>query len=791
MSDGKVEIETVINTSGIDKGLKDVNAKLGKADKAIGKSAGGTNALGTVFNEMGGEASNAANKLMDVASAGGVYAAAAVVAIAAGKKMVTAARECAEALKVQEKAEVSLQTAAKNNPYLDGSSVKGLISYASELQSMSNFGDEELIPMMTKLAASGRTQDQIMQIMSASVDMAASGAFSLDSAVSNLNKTYGGLAGELGESVPELKSMTAEQMKNGDAVKLMAEKYKGMSTSMADARIQAKNAQGDFKEAVGQITQNTFATFDQFWKNFWENGTGVINKLNAKLESLNFSFNEKDYLSEINTFVKNKTTGAETTGASYANTAWLEKMQGYLEAKQAQGDLNSEENQALILIKDELGYRQRSAVEEKKQRADAEARAAAEEKIAAANKTATDAKSAYTDAIKAKEQEIEIRRKTGEVITDEAAAQELYKTKVSEFLKLAAGFKDVNNIYIDGKNVLDGIVADAETLNKKNPLDSIMDKGAEAIGQYSDTAQKDTQIKGYQDMLSNLDTYHIEESKLLEGQESEKEALDKKYLEAKKKIQDEINNLETDGTENTAEKIKDTLDSVTSYFNQVSEIINTVATMNATKAKEEQTEKTSDLQEQLDQGVISEEEYYKKKKEIDKKAAKEEYKAQIYQWSANLLQIALNTATGIANCLSKGYAGIPGAVIIGALGTVQTAAAIQAAPKPPAFATGGFLTGPSTAGDKIAFNGNAGEAILNAAEQRNFMDLANGKKGSGLNLTINNNAANLVSAKPQTNNSGDFSLVIDSVVQKGLASGKYNSALTAADKSKSGKFYGL
>ena len=44
-----------------------------------------------------------------------------------------------------------------------------------------------LLPFMAKLAAAGRTQEEIFDVMAVAVDMAASGAMSLDSG-SNLNK---------------------------------------------------------------------------------------------------------------------------------------------------------------------------------------------------------------------------------------------------------------------------------------------------------------------------------------------------------------------------------------------------------------------------------------------------------------------------------------------------------------------------------------------------------------------------------------------------------------------------
>ena len=170
------------------------------------------------------------------------------------KAVGAAISECTDAYKVQATAERQLEVAAKNNPYLNSTNVTNLKNYASELQKISTYGDEELLPMMAQLAASGRTEEQIMQVMGAAIDVAASGTMSLDAAVTSLNKTYSGTAGTLGKTNSKIKELTEEELKNGDAVKIMAEQYKGMAEETAKATgstEQLKSAWGDFKEHIG------------------------------------------------------------------------------------------------------------------------------------------------------------------------------------------------------------------------------------------------------------------------------------------------------------------------------------------------------------------------------------------------------------------------------------------------------------------------------------------------------------------------------------------------------------
>lgn len=172
------------------------------------------------------------------------------------KKAVATVNECAKAYNTQAKAEKQLETAAKNNPYLNNSNVSQLKKFAGELQSISAVGDEELLPLMAQLASAGRTQAEIQDIMKAALDVSASGTMSLESAVKNLNKTYSGLSGELGENIPEIKNLTKEQLQNGEAIAIIQEKYKGMAeevTKSTGGMTKLKNSLGDLKEVLGEV----------------------------------------------------------------------------------------------------------------------------------------------------------------------------------------------------------------------------------------------------------------------------------------------------------------------------------------------------------------------------------------------------------------------------------------------------------------------------------------------------------------------------------------------------------
>ena len=153
----------------------------------------------------------------------------------------------------QQQAEARLLTALKGREDVQ----QRLIAQAGELQSRSTIGDEEIIAQQAYLAALGLTEKQIRATMNAAVQLSAALGISLESAVKNLAKTFGGMTGKLGESIPALKSFTKEQLMAGEAIDFVNKNYKGFAETAAStgtgALEQLKNQLGDLGEQIGVI----------------------------------------------------------------------------------------------------------------------------------------------------------------------------------------------------------------------------------------------------------------------------------------------------------------------------------------------------------------------------------------------------------------------------------------------------------------------------------------------------------------------------------------------------------
>ena len=155
------------------------------------------------------------------------------------------------AANTQLQAEAKLLTALKGRKDVQ----ERLMRQASELQSRSLFGDEAIIEQQAFLAALGMSEEQITTTIEAAAQLSTALGMDLTSAVKNLAKTYSGMTGELGESIPALRDLTKEELQAGEAIKYVNDNYKGFAEAAAETGagplVQLKNKIGDLAEKVG------------------------------------------------------------------------------------------------------------------------------------------------------------------------------------------------------------------------------------------------------------------------------------------------------------------------------------------------------------------------------------------------------------------------------------------------------------------------------------------------------------------------------------------------------------
>ena len=174
------------------------------------------------------------------------------------------------------------EQAEKKLSFALGRTSQALLDQATALQKTTRFGDEATIAQMGFLASIGFTEEKIKEVIPVAMDLAEATGMSLESAVRNTAKTFSGMAGELGELVPQIRELTAEEMKAGEAVKVMGELFSGQAKSGADTLAgsieQMKNAVGDAGEAIGNLLAPMVITTAKGIKFMAEQVDGLIEK---------------------------------------------------------------------------------------------------------------------------------------------------------------------------------------------------------------------------------------------------------------------------------------------------------------------------------------------------------------------------------------------------------------------------------------------------------------------------------------------------------------------------------
>lgn len=446
MADYDLEAKITADASGYEAGVK----KAEKASKKLSTS------VSKVIQGLGKNGLVGALGAVGLASQGLTSTLGAVVKIA--RKVSETMNECTNAYKNQLIAERALDTAIQNNPFVTGASADALKQFASEMQKVSNYGDEELIPMMSNLISLGRTEAETMQIMSVAMDMSAGMGISLDTAINQLNATLNGNIGRLGQQNAELKDLTEEELKQGKAIEILGEKFKGLSSATVDTSKQLQNIKGDFKEALGQFTLPSSDMWNKFWTGFYEKGINVIKQLN---EFLDVNIIGKNMLSNFETYAKGLSSEKDK-GENIQSYLWtisddeLNAMNKYLEK---QNKLN--EIQKLIYERTQKEVERRKYLAELVAEENALEAENARKKAEQENEEKEIVKLKETHLQKIAEQEAKwenIKKVTGE----EVALQEklkFYQDDLVAIMTEAGGKISTNNQYYkDQKKIIDDII---------------------------------------------------------------------------------------------------------------------------------------------------------------------------------------------------------------------------------------------------------------------------------------------------------------------------------------------
>lgn len=584
---------------------------------------------------------------------------------------------------------------------------------------------------MAQLAAAGRTQEEIQNVMSAALDLSASGTMSLESAVKNLNKTYAGMSGELGESIPAIKNLTKEQLKSGEAVALIAEQYKGMAETTALATgssEQLANAWGDLKEEIGASFEKNMAPMRRFFTELISGWADVKKKKREYDETKERVDNGTGSVTDYETIIATETKSLEELKTRVNNLIELltdkEKLQ---QAINESSGVYSEADYQMFLKGAQTEYELHYAKVE-------------------SLKAEYDAVKKLDEAEKAKEE------------ADKKAAEQ--KQKDAELAKEKAD-------------------RDKEALEFMQKNQEALDKRLEQMRIEAELKDEDVDQQAVLNELMNSYIQLVTGSDLV----TENNPFAQKRLEELKAY--------AEGMEVVVEKTTDwrtALDDLNDYLSEAQKITSDASNLFLSSIKDQTDEELTELSKQYTDGLISYEEYCKRKKEISKKAAQEEYKIKMWEWSSSLLTATANIAEGVSKAIAQGgVAGIITGALVAASGAIQIANLVANKPRPPQFANGGYVPGTSYFGDNVPIMANSGELILNSKEQavlRQFIGNT-GNSGAVVNMpvTIENNSSAHVST--QMNKNG-LRVIVDEMVGASMAEGRYNEQMAIGQSKAAG-----
>lgn len=765
MSDGFINIGTKIDETGLDKGITSVDKKLKESTKDIGGFSSG------------------------LAKASLVGAGVAV----ALKKAADVIGDLTDAYKVQIKAETQLESAAKNNPYLDESSVNVLKEYASEIQSCSTFGDEQLLPMMAKLAAAGRTQDEIMQVMSAATDMAASGAFSLEAAVNNLNKSYGGLSGELGESIPEIKSLTSEQLKNGAAVELLAGRYKGIAADVAKTTGTAEqlgNAFGDLKEELGAPFEKGLSPVRSFFTALISGWAGTAKAKREAEEAMQ----KEDLPSQLKVaeFELSKINKEYT---SITRQAGIERDQYGIVSTELKNQTESllaksqEQQKVVAGLKEEI--------KAQKDIADAKAKAEkAGDVIAKRNAEAAEFIAKNTADREEALRALEVQAKAED---RQVTAAERLAVHEKSYVSLIMDSNGLVSMQNKAATTLLGTVreiaaeteSENEALKESEQLESDLQKILDSVSASDDRKESEKMA----DQIAILDSYYQKIKSNAQINADDKLKIEEDYLKARQILLDEeLKAVKSEGEKEAQarrEKNVAIAEIANRFAEQYASIMTSISSMINAQIEAESKLKTAAVEKQYADGAISAEEYEKQLLDIKRDAAEEKYKIDMWLWGSQLLSAMANTALAITQTLADvtlpTLAKIGLTSLISAAGIAQMAAIGANKPLPPAFATGGVVPGNSYDGDKVLARVNSAERVLTAKQNAAFERLAYGGGATG-DVKVYNTVSNDVKATPQITEDG-VKILIEKTVSEQMADGRFNKSYKTMQNSLRGTRY--
>jgi hypothetical protein len=205
--------------------------------------------------------------------------------------------------------------------------IEDFSDFASQLQKTSVFGDEVVIGQLAIAKSLGATNAQAKDLVQAAANLAATFGGSLEENVASLGKTLNGVVNrDLKNAIPELKGLSEEALKSGEALRIVNERFSGAAAAelntYAGQTTALSNAFSDLQEELG-----AFITGSESVNSLVKIATGLFQEITQEIVDYNTEQKRAN-----GTLVETEGT-LDSLSVKYANTRdEIEKYQAVIDA---------------------------------------------------------------------------------------------------------------------------------------------------------------------------------------------------------------------------------------------------------------------------------------------------------------------------------------------------------------------------------------------------------------------------------------------------------------------------
>jgi hypothetical protein len=134
---------------------------------------------------------------------------------------------------------------------------QSFLDFSSEIQKTTTFGDDLVLELSALSRNFTQTNEDAIALTKAAIDFSVATGIDATTAVRTLGQTLDGTAGRIAEVLPSVRTLTAEQLKAGDAVTLVADRFRGAAAAQTQtfsgASAQLSNNLGDVVKQLGLL----------------------------------------------------------------------------------------------------------------------------------------------------------------------------------------------------------------------------------------------------------------------------------------------------------------------------------------------------------------------------------------------------------------------------------------------------------------------------------------------------------------------------------------------------------